>query len=89
MRGQPERNTRNVALIRKLRVSLMCLAYFLTCYQWVFEQPDTGRRSVDWYRNQMSVLYLKDEMVRIFEYPKLNISTTYAIPPLVITNRYV
>ena len=25
----------NAALVRKLRESLMCLAYFLTCYPWV------------------------------------------------------
>ena len=29
----------NVALIRRLRGSLMCLAYFLTCYLWLFVQP--------------------------------------------------
>ena len=46
-----------VALIRNLRWSLMCLAYFLTCYPWVLVQPDTGRRTVDWCRNWMSVLY--------------------------------
>ena len=41
----------NVALNCKLHGSLMCLAYFLTCYLWVFVQP------VDWCRNQISVLY--------------------------------
>ena len=40
-----------VALIRKLRGSLMCLDYFLTCYLWVFKQPCTGRRPVDWCRD--------------------------------------
>ena len=49
----------NVALIRKLLVlgSLMCLAYFLTCDLWLFVQPGTDRRPVDWCRNQMSALY--------------------------------
>ena len=42
-------------LFRKLRVSLMCLAYFLTYYMYV--QPDIGRCLFDWCRNQMSVLY--------------------------------
>ena len=32
----------NVGLICKLRGSLMCLAYFLTCYPWVFVQPGTA-----------------------------------------------
>ena len=27
------------------------LDLFFTNYQWVFEQPDTGRRPVDWCRN--------------------------------------
>ena len=31
------------------------LGLFLTCYVWVFEQPSTGRRPVDWCRNYMSV----------------------------------
>ena len=31
--------------------SSMCLTYFLTCYSWVFVQPGTGRRPVDWCRN--------------------------------------
>ena len=46
-----------VALIRKLRGSLMCLAYFLTYYSGGFVQPGTSRRSVDWCRNEMSSLY--------------------------------
>ena len=29
----------------------MCLAFFVTCYSWVFVQPDTGRRPVDRCRN--------------------------------------
>ena len=37
----------NVALIHKLLGSLMCLAYFLTCYIWVIEQPVTDKRPVD------------------------------------------
>ena len=41
----------NVALICKLRGSLMCLAYFLTCYPSLILQPGTDRRSVDWCRN--------------------------------------
>ena len=32
----------NVALMRKLRGPLMCLAYFLTCYPLVFVQPGIG-----------------------------------------------
>ena len=52
----------NVALIRKLRGSLMRLGHiFLTCHQWVFVQPGTGRRPVDWCRNEMSVLYVASE----------------------------
>ena len=27
------------------------LGLFLTCYLWVFEQPGTDRRPVDWCRN--------------------------------------
>ena len=46
----------NVALIRKLRGSLMRLDYFLTCYPWVFVRPDTGRRPVDWCRNWISAV---------------------------------
>ena len=34
------------------------LGFFLTCYPWVSVQPGTGRRPVDWCRNQISVLYL-------------------------------
>ena len=33
------------------------LAYFITCYLWVFVQPGTGRRPVDWCMNQMAALY--------------------------------
>ena len=41
-----------VALIHMLRCSMMCLAYFLTCCQWVFIQPSTARRSDDlWCSN--------------------------------------
>ena len=40
----------NVALMRRLRGSLMCLASLLTCYPWSFVQPGTGRRLVDWCR---------------------------------------
>ena len=36
----------NIALIRKIRGSLMCLAYFLTCYPREFGQPGTGRHLV-------------------------------------------
>ena len=35
------------ALIRKLRGLLMCLAYFWTCFPWVFIQQGTGKRTVD------------------------------------------
>ena len=48
--------TEHSLLIRKLRGSMMCLAYFL-CYPWVFAQLGTGRRPVDCCRNLMSVLY--------------------------------
>ena len=44
----------NVTLIRKQRGSLMCLDYCLTCYAWVFLQPGTGCRPVDW---RWTVLY--------------------------------
>ena len=41
----------NVALIHKLRRSLMLLAYFsFTCYQLMFVLPGTGRRPLDWCR---------------------------------------
>ena len=46
----------NVALISKLRESLIFLAYFLTCYPFMFVQPGTGRRPDDWCRNYMHVL---------------------------------
>ena len=36
----------NVALVCKLRVSLMCLDYFLTYFTWVYVQPGTGRHPV-------------------------------------------
>ena len=36
-----------IALIRKLRVSSMYFAYFLTCHSWVCVQPGTARRPVD------------------------------------------
>ena len=39
--------------------SLICLAYSLTCYPWVFVQPGTDRRPGDRSRNKMSVLYVK------------------------------
>ena len=32
----------NVALIHKLRASLMCLVYFLTYHLWVFVQPGSN-----------------------------------------------
>ena len=41
----------NVALKSKLRGSLMCLAYLLTCYPLVFVQPGISRRPVDWCRD--------------------------------------
>ena len=46
----------NIALIRKLRGTLMCLAYFLTCYPWVFVQPGIDRRPVNWCSKLMPVL---------------------------------
>ena len=48
----------DVALICKLRGSLVGLAYFLTCFPWDFVQPGIGRPPFDWYRNQMSVVLL-------------------------------
>ena len=48
----------NVVFHRKLRRLLLCLAYFLTCYSWVFQKTGIGRRPVDWCRNLMSVLYM-------------------------------
>ena len=47
----------NVTLIRMQRGSFVCLAYFLTYHVWVYVQPDTDRRPVDWCSNYMSVLY--------------------------------
>ena len=48
----------DVALVCKLRGSLMCLAYLiLKCYPWVFAQLVTDRRPVDWCRNYMSEVY--------------------------------
>ena len=43
----------NVDLIRKLRRSLLCLAYSVLgyCYPWMCVQPVTGRRPVDWCMN--------------------------------------
>ena len=41
----------NLVLVRKLHGSLMYLAYFSTCYPWVFVQPGTCRRPLDWRRN--------------------------------------
>ena len=32
------------------------LGIFFTCYPYVFVQPGTGRRLVDWCRNSISVL---------------------------------
>ena len=46
----------NVALVHKPRWSLMSLAYFWTCYLWVFVEPGTSRRSFHWCRNWMFVL---------------------------------
>ena len=43
----------NLACIHKLCGPLMCLAYFLTCYSWVFVKLGTGRH---W--NYMFVLYM-------------------------------
>ena len=48
----------SVTSIRNLGGSLMCLAYsILTCHPWVFVQPGTSTRPVDWCRNLMFVLY--------------------------------
>ena len=41
----------NVALIRKLRGSLICMSCFLTCHLLLCVQPSTGRRPVDWCRS--------------------------------------
>ena len=41
----------NVTLILKLRGPFICLAYYLTCYPWMFVLPGTGRFPVDWCRN--------------------------------------
>ena len=39
----------NVGSIRKLSRTLICLAYFLTCYPWVFlHYKGTSIRTVDW-----------------------------------------
>ena len=40
-----------LACMRKLRGSLMCLAYLLTFYPWKLVLPGTDRRPVDWSRN--------------------------------------
>ena len=48
----------NVALIRKLHVSLMCLDCFLDILVWLFTQPGIGRRPVDWCRNEISVPFI-------------------------------
>ena len=32
--------------------------YLLVCYPWMFVHSGTGKRPVNWYRNQMSVLYI-------------------------------
>ena len=46
----------NVALFdSQLRVSLMCLAYFLTSYS-----SCTGRRPGDWWKKYMFALYVSD-----------------------------
>ena len=36
--------------------SLICVAYLLACYPWVFAQPGTGRHPVDWWNNWLSIL---------------------------------
>ena len=43
----------NVALIRNLHVrgSLICRTFVVTCYAWVFVQPDPSRHPDDWWRN--------------------------------------
>ena len=48
-----------------LRGSLMCLAYFMRYFPWVYVQPDTGttKRPVDWCRNWISVLYWHDTWI--------------------------
>ena len=53
-----ELNDCTVALIRKLRWSLRRLAYILAHYSCMLLQPGPKRRLVDWYRNEMSILYL-------------------------------
>ena len=55
----------NVALIRKLRGSLVCLAYFLTFYPYVFATPGTSRRPVDWCNILMCVLYMKASQLKV------------------------
>ena len=47
----------NVDLIRRVRGPLVSLTYFLTCYTWLFVQPGTARRPVDWCSNKKSVRY--------------------------------
>ena len=32
--------------------------FFWTCYPWLFAQPGTSKRPVDWCRNWMSALYV-------------------------------
>ena len=48
----------NVALFHTLCVSLMSFAYLLNYFPRAFLQPVTGRRPVDWCRNQMSAPYI-------------------------------
>ena len=57
------------ALIRKLRYAGHWCAWLtiLMCYQWVFVQPSTGRRPVDWCRNKMCVLYGKNRIMIILK----------------------
>ena len=57
----------------KLRGSLVCLAYFLTCYTWVFVQPGTGRRPVDWCSNCVGTVNQTEMQFSIWFIPIGNI----------------
>ena len=60
-----------VTFIRKLRASIICFAYLSTCYLWVFVQPCTGRRPVDWCRG----LYVCTVDIRFYVQTSVNLSS--------------
>ena len=74
-------NDLNVALIRKLRGYWGNWFVFLMCYPWVFIQPGTGRRPVDWSENNMSI-HITVRRVLFMRYGREHItyrSNTHAI----------